>query len=70
MLLKNSSEFLPRNILLVRSLFLSPQAHLDAGRNCDEGGSQSNEQKLISFLPNTFLGADIIAPWHEIQMEK
>ena len=69
-LLRNSSEFLPINILLVPFFLCTSQAHLVAGRNSDEGGSQSNNQKLISFLPNTYLGADIIAPWQEIQMEK
>lgn len=69
MLQKHSSGFLPKTILLVSFSSLS-QAHLDTDRNSDEGDSQSNDQKPISFLPNTYLGADIIAPWHEIQMGK
>lgn len=65
----NLKSFYPQTFYLLVFLFLFPQAHLDKGRNSAEGGSESNDQKPISFLPNAYLEADIIAPWPALQME-
>lgn len=67
---ENLKSFYPQTFQSLVFCFYFPQAHLDEGRNSDEGGSQSNDQKPISLLPNTYLEADIIAPWHVLQMEK